>query len=147
MYFLISAGIFIAELFTKNRREKETEEKNCLNGFVRITTYHNHGAFLNSGEKHPRLVAAVSSALTGVLGVFMLSAYGNKNQNKFLLPISLMLGGACSNCCDRLRHGYVVDYIRFPKLPGKLKDIIYNISDFCIFAGGILFCFRSGHGK
>ena len=49
----------------------------------------------------------------------------------------LVLGGGISNLYDRLKRGYVVDYfsIRFK----KLKKIVFNLGDICIFLGaGIL---------
>lgn len=143
MHFLIPAGIFTAELFTKNHREKETGNREYLNGNIRITTYHNHGAFLNSGESKPKVIAVLSTVLSVFLGIFLSSVCGKNGSGRLRLPAALLLGGACSNTYDRLKRGYVVDYLQFPKLPGKMKHVVYNISDFCIFLGGILFCIRS----
>ena len=46
-----------------------------------------------------------------------------------------MAGGGASNLFERLRHGGVLDYIRFPGLPGKLGKLVFNPADFGIFVG------------
>ena len=46
-----------------------------------------------------------------------------------------LLGGAYSNTYDRVKKGFVTDYLNFPKMPGKIKNIVFNISDFCIMVG------------
>ena len=53
----------------------------------------------------------------------------------------LLLGGGLSNLYERLRHGKVYDYLRFPKAPGFIKDYVYNLADFAIFIGAILLVF------
>ena len=49
---------------------------------------------------------------------------------------ALMIGGASSNVCDHLTRGYVVDYLKFALKP--LRNVVFNISDFCIFIGSFL---------
>ncbi len=48
--------------------------------------------------------------------------------------LALILGGAYSNTCDRLRRKYVVDYVTFP----KISTIVFNLSDFGIIIGAVL---------
>ena len=51
----------------------------------------------------------------------------------------LILGGGIANIYDRIKHGFVTDYINFPKAKiKKLSKIIYNIGDFCVFIGAVL---------
>ena len=54
----------------------------------------------------------------------------------------LLLGGGLSNLYERLRHGKVYDYLRFPKAPDLIKRYVYNLADFAIFLGAILLVFR-----
>ena len=136
--FLITACITALDNLIKEKREKNQENKEYLDGNIQITTYHNYGAFLNSGEKKPFLVKLISVLLSlGLTILFLLTftAYGKKELR---LGLAFLLGGAYSNTYDRVKRGYVVDYLNFPKLPGKLKTIVYNISDFCIMLGACL---------
>ena len=47
----------------------------------------------------------------------------------------LILGGGLSNLWERLRHGWVYDYLRFPKAPGPLGRYVYNLADLVLFLG------------
>ena len=61
---LLAASILCADTVIKKKREENKEPKAYLNGHVHIMTYHNQGAFLNSGEKNPFLVKLISVILT-----------------------------------------------------------------------------------
>ncbi|MDE7258820.1 MAG: signal peptidase II, partial [Lachnospiraceae bacterium] len=39
---------------------------------------------------------------------------------------------------DRLVRKYVVDYVSFPVKNQKIRNIVFNISDFCIMIGALL---------
>ena len=56
---LLAASILCADTVIKKKREQNKEPKVYLNGHVHIMTYHNQGAFLNSGEKNPFLLNRV----------------------------------------------------------------------------------------
>lgn len=132
---LLTTAIFGGETIIKKYRENNREEKDYLNGNVHIMTYHNYGAFLNSGEKKPFWVKWISILLTlfmTALFVLSFTKFGNKELRTGL---AFLLGGAYSNTYDRIIKGFVTDYLNFPKLPGKIRNIVFNISDFCILVG------------
>lgn len=137
-FILLSAGIFVLETFIKQKREENTQDKEYLNGKTVITTYHNYGAFLNGGDKRPVLVKLVSVILTIVLSILFAFTFTKYGKKELRTGLSFLLGGAYSNTYDRVKRGYVVDYLNFPKLPGKVKHIVFNISDFCIMIGACL---------
>jgi len=58
------------------------------------------------------------------------------------LGAGLLLGGGLSNLWERIRHGRVLDYLRFPKAPGPLKKYTYNLADLAIFLGAVLMVLR-----
>ena len=132
---LLTTTILGGETIIKKYRENNREEKDYLNGNVHIMTYHNYGAFLNSGEKKPFWVKWISILLTlfmTALFVLSFTKFGNKELRTGL---AFLLGGAYSNTYDRIKKGFVTDYLNFPKLPGKIRNIVFNISDFCILVG------------
>lgn len=137
-HFLITIWISLLDNWIKDKREKNHEKKEYLDGCVRITTYHNYGAFLNSGDKRPFLVKLTSLILSLGLTVLFLLTFTKYGKRELRLGLSFLLGGAYSNTYDRLKRGYVVDYLNFPKLPGKMKNVVYNISDFSILIGACL---------
>lgn len=50
------------------------------------------------------------------------------------VPLGLMLGGAIGNLIDRIRVGYVIDFLYF-KL---INFAIFNVADSCLVVGAIL---------
>ena len=132
---LLAAARLGSDTIIKKKREANTEKVEYLNGNVSIMTYHNYGAFLNSGEKRPFLVKLVSVLLTlfmTALFVLTFTKYGNEELR---MGLAFLLGGAYSNTYDRIKKGFVTDYLNFPKLPGKIRNVVFNISDFCIVIG------------
>lgn len=101
------------------------------NGQVRLTMLWNHGAAF--GLKIP---AEVLYALSG-------AALGTVWMERRRSPVAagLVLGGGLSNLKERLFCGKVYDYIQFPRFPGKLKNYIFNLADFAVFAGSIAILF------
>ena len=132
---LLTAAILGGDTIIKRKREENTKQAEYLNGNVSLMTYHNYGAFLNSGEKRPFLVKLVSILLTlfmTSLFILTFTRYGNKELR---MGLAFLLGGAYSNTYDRIKKGFVTDYLNFPQMPGKIRNIVFNISDFCIMIG------------
>lgn len=142
IYLGIIAGIFLLELLLKNHIEKkriEGEDTPVLGGRLLLRKYHNYGAFLNLGEKVRPLVAAVSFLLTAVIFAFFILTLGQKGNGLLKAGLSLLLGGAFSNTYDRLRRKYVVDYFSFGVKWRRLRRVVFNLSDFCIMIGAVLY--------
>lgn len=137
-YILLSAGIFLFETFIKQKREENTQNKDYLNGNMAITTYHNYGAFLNGGDKKPLLIKITSVILTLGLTLLFILTFTQYGRVELRSGLAFLLGGAYSNTYDRIKRGYVVDYLNFPKSPCGIKRIVFNISDFCIMLGACL---------
>ncbi len=143
-YIALIVLIFAGDLFIKNRVEKyiaigkEKKEKRIAYGKLILRKHHNQGMMLNMGEKKRPVVAAVSLALTIVLTLAFLLSLGHRGNRLLRLGLALLLGGSFSNTYDRLRRKYVVDYLSFPVKWKWFRDIVFNISDFCIIIGALL---------
>lgn len=103
-------------------------ERSALGGRIKLTALWNRGAAF--GLPLGREVLMVLSAL--VLGVTVLF----RRRSPF--GAGLVLGGGLSNLWERLRYGKVLDYLRFPAAPGKLKKYVYNLADLALFLGALL---------
>ena len=55
-----------------------------------------------------------------------------------MLGLSLAIGGGANNFYDRAKRGYVVDYFSFRTPWKRLNQMIFNLSDLCIFLGSLL---------
>ena len=75
----------------------------------------------------------VSTILVIAILVFLLRLE-SKNY-KVIIPLALILGGAIGNLIDRLRFGYVVDFLDFRVWP------VFNVADSAITIGGIVLFF------
>lgn len=107
---------------------------------VHIYRLRNYGTAGGKLKGHMPAIIGSSGLLTlGSAAVFfrLLAEKGRILQKT---GFSLLLGGALSNLYDRCRKGYVVDYIRFSTPWRWLSSLVFNISDFFIFAGAILIC-------
>ena len=96
-------------------------------GWVKITHVTNTGAAFG-------LFRGQSAMLTFTAGIaivallFYFSQPGHR-RSLFQLALALLLGGAAGNLTDRLRLGYVVDFIDLPRWPE------FNIADSSIVIG------------
>lgn len=140
-YLTVMLGIFGLELGIKNYIEKSLEEgekrPKCKGALV-VRKYHNQGAFLNMGEKRSWIVAALSVILTLLLTVFFTCTFAMAGSGILQWGLTLMLGGAYSNTYDRIRRKYVVDYVSFNVPFKRLRQVVFNIGDFCIMIGAML---------
>ncbi|HYI17043.1 MAG TPA: signal peptidase II [Thermomicrobiales bacterium] len=71
-------------------------------------------------------------AIVAVVGLFVYYARTASRDWIISLALGLQLGGALGNIVDRFRHGYVVDFIDFPRFP------TFNVADSAITVGVIL---------
>lgn len=140
-YVLTILAIFTGELFLKNRVEFEfpdNSNQKTLHGAVILTKHHNHGAAFNTGEKRPQIIKWISVLLTVAATVLFVCSFGLAGRKIMKWGLSFLLGGAFSNTYDRLKRGYVVDYFRLNVPAKKVRNLIFNISDFCIMLGAAL---------
>ena len=80
---------------------------------------------------------------TGIVTVIqMLTLLGNSNILR-KTGITLAAAGAWSNLTDRYHKEKVVDYIGVKTGKEKLDQVTYNMGDFAIGAGGVLWVLGS----
>jgi signal peptidase II len=56
-------------------------------------------------------------------------------------PFALIIAGALGNLVDRLRFGYVVDFVEW--YVGSFYWPVFNLADSCIVVGAVLMVFYS----
>ena len=113
-------------------------EAAILNSHVVIHRSRNCGAAMNMGQDMPDAVKALSlcAAAAGEISLLRAAAAGDSSAE--LTGMALILGGGAGNILDRYRQGYVTDYLRFPRLPGRLGKTVFNLGDFMILSGAAL---------
>lgn len=78
--------------------------------------------------------SAILTVLASGAIVFLAGYYFRQARHDRLVAIALalQLGGAVGNVIDRVRYGYVVDFLDFPRFP------TFNVADSAITVGVVL---------
>ena len=126
---LATFGACHAARWYLDRSSRKTAE--TAGGHIRLTALWNKGAAFNL-KLSREVVLSISGAVLGTMWM---------TRRRSPLGAGLVLGGGLSNLMERLMQGKVYDYVRFPKAPGKLKKYVFNLADFAVFTGGILWTF------
>lgn len=145
LFVLLAVAVFIVDYVIKSYVEKNFEDYDArehLKGQVCLEKHHNKGVFLSHLQNRPKFVLVSTGIIIGVLAGMFAMILPKKREYLLKLAFAFVLGGATSNLIDRIKHGYVVDYIRFPKIKA-VKNVIFNISDFFIFIGCIFMIIRT----
>ncbi len=109
-----------------------------VGSFLRLTQVHNTGIIFGLLQGHPFLFTVIISVVAGVTLLFVLffshrfPFLGNK---KGKLALGLVFGGAIGNLIDRLRFGYVTDFIDVGVWP------VFNIADSALTIGVVLLAY------
>ena len=109
-----------------------------LKGILGLTLIHNRGAAFGIFRNQVYLFIITSLAAI-VLIYFGLKS--NKHDKYYVVCLSLILAGALGNLIDRLRFGYVVDFLNFYIWP------VFNVADSAITIGAILLGWAILRGK
>lgn len=105
-----------------------------LNGVLQINlVYNTGGAFgVFRGAKY----LFISVSIAAILYIAYLLLYADKKEKLFSMPmrvsLGMVMGGAISNLIDRIRFGYVIDFLDFKVWP------VFNGADICITTGVIV---------
>lgn len=117
MYLLIALGALLGDCWTKKLIEDRLalyEYKTVIPGLLELTHTRNTGmAFgILSGSTSPWIPYVLSfvSAIAFLI-ILALALRSPVNQHRLQWGLMLVLGGAAGNLYDRLRHGYVTDFI------------------------------------
>lgn len=137
----VAAAIFYLDFRIKNKVERDYREDTCIRkggGKILLQKFHNPGLMLGVGSGRKKMAAALSLLMTFAAFLLFLVSFGKKGNQLLHFGLPLLLGGAFSNAYDRLKRGYVVDYVSFDIGSKRLKNIVFNISDFFIMIGALI---------
>ena len=141
IWLLLSAVVIALDLWTKQIALDHLQYNQpvpVIEGWLNWTLLYNYGAafsFLgNAGGWQKWLFSGLAVGISGLLTWWL--ARLPRADWRQALPFALVIGGAIGNLVDRLRFGYVVDFI----------DVYYkthhwpafNIADSAIVLGAIL---------
>ena len=94
----------------------------------------NKGAAFGLLANETLLFVLIALVISGVLVAYV--RFLPANRPWLRLSLGLQLGGALGNLLDRLRQGYVVDFIAVKAWP------VFNIADACIVVGVLILAYH-----
>jgi signal peptidase II len=141
-YLAAAAGIYFADQMSKAwaiKRLRSGEVVNVIGETVRFSYAENPGiAFgrLQEGGEFGRWMLASLAALA-VVGLLAYFFRTRRTEDRVLGATALLLAGVVGNLTDRVRLGYVVDFIEV--FIGSYQWPTFNIADAAICVGAGLF--------
>lgn len=139
LWLIPSALIIVLDQFTKNWVVQAFSfgEASPITEFFNLVLAHNTGAafsFLAGAGGWQRVFFIVVASVASAVMLYLLRKHGR--EFLFSLALSLVLGGALGNLVDRIRWGYVVDFLDF--YYGNYHWPAFNVADMAITGGVIL---------
>ncbi len=109
--------------------------------FFRLTFVGNIGVsmglFRANSDAGRWLLVAMTAGIAAVVAIWI----AREKQRADVLALGLILGGALGNIIDRVRFGYVVDFLHF--FWGEHSFWVFNVADAAITAGVLLLLLRA----
>ncbi len=126
MIFIIVSSVIILDQATKFFALKFLQLNTpvpLIKNFFNLTLVYNRGAAFGFFQNH-WLVFIPATILA--IGLILMHLRNKSNSWMLKLSLSLILGGAIGNLIDRVRLGFVVDFLDFRVWP------VFNIADSAI---------------
>ena len=143
-YLLISLAVLFLDQWTKGlitRLFDVHQSSTVIANFFDITYVRNSGAAFGLFASVDSSLKAIILNTVAVLVFFVVSGYALRTSHKSVrlqTGFALILGGAVGNLLDRVRFGYVVDFLDFSI--GSHHWPAFNVADSAICVGvGLLF--------
>lgn len=141
-FLTFGSALAFLDLALKNQIEIRKDEEfprelPGTKGLIHLYKNHNSGFSFGLLKECRKAVEIVPLCITSALAGVFAYLSGKKGRRLEKLAVTLALAGGVSNLYDRMKRGYVVDYLNVRwKCLGKL---VFNLADFMIALGAGLF--------
>lgn len=109
------------------------EPFSVIDGIFRFSYVENDGAAFGMLDDHRWVFMILSCVGIAALIVYLFK-FAKKNILE-AIAVSLVIGGGIGNMIDRVRLGYVIDFIDFCAFP-KIWPWVFNVADSFVCVGG-----------
>lgn len=130
---LIIAAVIALDQFSKYltlTRLKPIGDFNVISGFLEFTYVENFGIAFGMFQNKTLFFIICIAIIAAILLYFIFKM--RKQYVFYTICLSLIFGGAIGNLIDRIRLGFVVDFIHFSFFPP-----VFNIADSGVVVGAI----------
>ena len=149
VWLVLSALIVLLDQWTKAIALDHLQygQANAVIPYLNWTLVYNYGAafsFLSDQGGWQRWFFIVLALGISVWLVIWLRSV-KRSQWLVAMPLGLIIGGAIGNVIDRIRYGYVVDFIDF--YVGDWHWPAFNVADSAVCVGAIMLILFSSRGQ
>lgn len=130
VFFALAAAVVVADQVTKaivTGALRPGEARPILDDVLRIVFSQNSGALFGLFKDNAAMFGVVSLGVIGLIVFYHGRAGGSSYMT---ITLGLLLGGAIGNMLDRLRLGYVVDFVDGGF--GNVRWYTFNVADAAI---------------
>ena len=142
LWWWVIAGVIVIDQVTKlmvQRWLPVFSSYEVIPGFLDLVHVHNAGVafgLMNDAEHPYRTLLTTGLAILALFGILYYARHVHHEERLAKLGLSLILGGAVGNLIDRVRQGYVVDFV--DAYLGDWHFWAFNVADAAITTGAIL---------
>lgn len=133
--------IFLLDQATKyyfNAHLQYAHSYSLIPGLLNFTLIYNRGGAFGIGQAHPQVFVALTILTLGILIFIYRRLY--RDVPGLSVPFVFVFSGALGNFFDRLRLGYVIDFIDF--YISKFHWPAFNLADSAISVGIVLLIWK-----
>ena len=139
-YAVLGIVLVMLDVFSKDAVERSLADGSSIDllPFLQLVLVYNRGAafgFLGEASGWQLPFFAAVGAIVSIVIVIRL-ARAAATQKWFEVALVLILAGAVGNLIDRIRVGYVVDFIEL--YYGAWRFPAFNVADMAIFLGALM---------
>ena len=139
-YAVLGILLVMLDVFSKDAVERSLADGSSIDllPFLQLVLVYNRGAafgFLGEASGWQLPFFAAVGAIVSIVIVIRL-ARAAATQKWFEVALVLILAGAIGNLIDRIRVGYVVDFIEL--YYGAWRFPAFNVADMAIFLGALM---------
>lgn len=155
---LTIAFVLASDLYTKNLAKEYlapdmergfpwARAVEIVPGYFDFRWAQNYGAAFSFMEQYPWVILMISSAM--ILGIMIWAFRMRQKQLIVQLSFGLIIGGAVGNLIDRVRYGYVIDFLHayFMRNGKEYFWPTFNVADMAIVGGIGLFMYLTAFTK
>ncbi len=147
--YALAAIVFLADQLVKywiiHVVELEQKVSVPVLPFFSLTWVENRGVSMGMLTADTDVGRWLLVGLTGVIATVVAVWIRRERHWPESLALGLILGGALGNIVDRVRFGYVVDFVHLHW--GPWSFYVFNIADAAITAGVVILLFRALIGR
>ena len=135
-FFIAALTVIVIDQVSKYfiRTELTIGQKIPAEGFFQITRCNNTGGVFGLFADQAFLITII--AVVGIVAILVYSRYPAFNGFLVKIALGLLLGGAIGNLIDRIRFGWVTDFIHVGGWP------VFNLGDSAIVIGVVIMMYH-----